>query len=254
MTVTAWLADSIMTDPLPIDDPRIEQLAERLSAPPSPPPPPPVAGGRFLRAMPAWAPDRVRAIGTRVLRPLAQKKFERARREGYTRLHLGCGWVHKDGWLNIDLFATRADVYWDLRLGIPFPDDSVEAISHEHMLEHLSLEHGFSITRECLRVLRPGGVLRIGVPDAGLCVNSYAGTAAPDWAASQITGMLAVQALFYENGHRAMYDAETLMLMCRAAGFAEAKHSDWGEGWIQPSPDIPSRRGGTLYVDARKGA
>jgi hypothetical protein len=91
------------------------------------------------------------------------------------------------------------------------------------------------------------------VPDAGLCINSHAGTTAPDWAQSQVTGMLAVQALFYENGHCAMYDAETLTLMCRAAGFAEAHHSDWGEGWIQTSPDTPSRRGGTLYVDARKG-
>jgi predicted SAM-dependent methyltransferase len=234
------------------DDPRIEQLSRRLSAAPDSSPPPPVRGGRLLRAMPAWAPGLARGIGTQAIRPLARRQFEKARRREHQRLHLGCGWTHKEGWLNIDLFATRADICWDLRHGIPFPDDSVEAIFHEHMLEHLSLEDGFSITQECLRVLQPNGVLRIGVPDAGLCIDSYAGTAAPDWAQSQVTGMLAVQALFYENDHRAMYDAETLTLMCRAAGFAAAQHSNWGEGWIQPSPDTPSRRDGTLYVDARK--
>jgi predicted SAM-dependent methyltransferase len=235
------------------DDPRIEQLSRHLSAALSGPPPPPVTGGALLRAMPAWAPGLVRDIGTRALRPIARRQFQKEQQQNHhPQLHLGCGWAHKEGWLNIDLFATRADICWDLRLGIPFADGSVEAIFHEHMLEHLSLRDGFSITQECLRVLKPGGLLRIGVPDAGLCIDSYAGKADPDWAQSQVTGMLAVQALFYENGHCAMYDAETLTLMCLAAGFAEAYHREWGEGWIQPSPDSPARRDGTLYVDARK--
>lgn len=47
-----------------------------------------------------------------------------------------------------------------------------------------------------------------------------------------------------------MYDAETLQLMCLAAGFAEVVIGDWGWGWIQPSPDAPHRREGSLYVEA----
>jgi predicted SAM-dependent methyltransferase len=160
--------------------------------------------------------------------------------------------VRKEGWLNVDLFATRADVYWDLALGIPLPDSSVEAVFHEHMLEHLTLQSGFMFTRECHRVLKPGSVLRIGVPDAGALLDSYSGKGDPEWANSRPTGMLAVQALFYENGHLAMYDSETLILMCRAAGFAEATQRMSGEGLLQPSPDTPSRESGTLYVEARK--
>jgi hypothetical protein len=49
-----------------------------------------------------------------------------------------------------------------------------------------------------------------------------------------------------------MYDAETLTLLCRAAGFAEARRRKWGESWIEPCPDTAGRQSGTLYVDARR--
>jgi len=216
------------------------------------PPPPPTRGGALLRLFPAWAPGVFRRYSTLAMRPLAARRWERLAGSGPLRLHLGCGWTHLEDWVNVDLFATLADIPWDLRAGIPLPAGSVEAIFHEHMLEHLSLRDGFLFTQECLRVLAPGGVLRIGVPDAGACIDSYSGKAAPDWARSRPTGMLAVEALFYENGHLAMYDGETLALMCRAAGFADVARREAGESWIEPCPDTPARASGTLYVDARK--
>jgi predicted SAM-dependent methyltransferase len=218
------------------------------------PPPPPIAGGRLVRMLPAWAPGVLRSVGTTASRRASKRKWARVPVDGTARLHLGCGWEHKDGWVNVDLFATSADVVWDLRHGIPLPDGSVAAIFHEHMLEHLSLHDGFQLARECLRVLTPGGVLRIGVPDAGLCIDSYAGKADADWAASRPTGMLAVQALFYEHGHRSMWDGETLTRALLAAGFAEARRTDAGESWIEPCPDSADRREGTLYAEARKAA
>lgn len=215
-------------------------------------PPPPIRGGALLRALPSWAPGYFRRWSTLAVWPLARRRWAHVAGAQPLRLHLGCGWFHLDGWVNVDLFATSADIAWDLRQGIPLPDDTVDAIFHEHMLEHLSLRDGFLFIRECRRVLKPGGVLRVGVPDAGACIDSYSGKADPEWAASRPTGMLAVQALFYENGHRAMYDAETLTLMCRAAGFAEAEQKEWGDSWIDGCPDTPARASGSLYVDARK--
>jgi predicted SAM-dependent methyltransferase len=116
----------------------------------------------------------------------------------------------------------------------------------------LTLQQGYVLAQECLRALKPGGILRIGVPDAGACVASYAGLADPDWARSQPTGLLAVQALFYEHGHKAMYDRETLVLMCRAAGFPIARAREWGDSDIEPAPDTEARRSGTLYVECVK--
>jgi predicted SAM-dependent methyltransferase len=231
---------------------RLDRLARYLASLDKAHPPPPIPGGRLLRRAPKWAPGAFRALGTRLMRPLARRQLERAGRGESLKLHLGCGWIPKQGWVNVDLFATRADICWDLSLGIPLPDDSVDAIFHEHMLEHLSLGSGLAFTRECHRVLKPGRLLRIGVPDAGALLDSYAGKADPEWASSRPTPMLAVQALFYENDHRAMYDAETLTLMCRAAGFAEAQAHAAGGGLMQPNPDTVERSSGTLYVEARK--
>jgi predicted SAM-dependent methyltransferase len=215
-------------------------------------PPPPIPGGRLLRMLPSWLPDLARSWGTRAMRPLARRRWAAAGGRSALRLHLGCGWNRLDGWVNVDLAATRAEIPWDLRQGVPLPDGSVEAIYHEHMLEHLSLRDGYLFTCECARLLRPGGVLRVAVPDAGACIDSYSGKGSPDWARSRPTGMLAVEALFYENGHRAMYDAETLITMCLAAGFEEAVAQEYGRSWIADCPDSAERASGTLYVDARR--
>jgi len=213
---------------------------------------PPVRGGALIRRLPRWLPGLVRSWGTRAMLPVARRKWAAAQDQSPLKLHLGCGWLHKDGWVNVDLFMTRADIVWNLAGGIPLRDNSVDAILHEHLMEHLTLQQGYALAQECLRVLKPGGRLRIGVPDAGACVASYAGLADPDWANSQPTGLIAVQALFYEHGHRAMYDAQTLTLMCRAAGFSEARARESGDTDIQPAADTESRRDGTLYVECVK--
>jgi predicted SAM-dependent methyltransferase len=52
--------------------------------------------------------------------------------------------------------------------GLPFNDSTVEAIYSEHCFEHLDYEsEAKHFLRECLRCLKPQGVLRIVVPDAG---------------------------------------------------------------------------------------
>ena len=111
---------------------------------------------------------------------------------------------------------------------------------------------GYGLARESQRVLRPGGILRVGVPDAGQAVQSYAGNWDDAWARSAPTGMIAIQRLFYEHGHRAMYDGQTLILLLRAAGFVDVRRHAFGEGRLQPNADTPRRRAGTLYVEAVK--
>jgi predicted SAM-dependent methyltransferase len=231
------------------DESRLEALRGYLTSAPAAREP----GGReALKRAARRLPGGTRTLLTRMLHPWSRRKLRAAADRSPLRLHLGSGGVNKPGWLNIDLALGRADVAWDLSTGIPFPTSSVDAIFHEHMLEHLDLPTGFAFSRECLRVLKPGGILRIAVPDAGHLLGSYAGTADRGWAESRPTPMLAVNALFYEHGHRAMYDADTLTLMLCAAGFAHATRSEFGGGDLQPSPDSRVRRDGTLYVEARK--
>jgi SAM-dependent methyltransferase len=89
-------------------------------------------------------------------------------------LNLGCGNRTHPAWVNIDLLSWRPDVIAaDLSRGIPFPDCRFAAVYHSAMLEHLRREDVAPFLRECRRVLRPGGILRIGVPDLETICRLY---------------------------------------------------------------------------------
>ena len=83
------------------------------------------------------------------------------------KLQLGAGGNVHPGWLNTDIADYKREheiVYLDARKPFPFPDASFDLVSSEHMIEHLSYPEGLHCLRECLRVLRPGGVVRLATP------------------------------------------------------------------------------------------
>jgi predicted SAM-dependent methyltransferase len=81
------------------------------------------------------------------------------------RLHLGCGLVHRPGWINIDRYALdAADIQADAIL-LPFPDRSVKAIEARQLIEHLGYVGALYGFYEWVRVLAPGGTLLIETPD-----------------------------------------------------------------------------------------
>lgn len=61
----------------------------------------------------------------------------------------------------------------DLSRGIPFPDASVDVVYSSHVLEHLDREVAPRFIRECARVLRPGGLIRVVVPDYERYCRNY---------------------------------------------------------------------------------
>lgn len=62
------------------------------------------------------------------------------------KLHIGCGTVYKEGWINIDNNSDnnikKLDFMWDLRKPLPLPENSVDFIYNEHFLEHLTADEG----------------------------------------------------------------------------------------------------------------
>jgi len=81
-------------------------------------------------------------------------------------LNLGCGDRYHPNWTNINFSSTNEGVIsHDLRQGIPFPDRSFDVVYHSHVLEHFPKSEASKFLKECTRVLRPQGVLRIVVPD-----------------------------------------------------------------------------------------
>ena len=89
-------------------------------------------------------------------------------------LNVGCGRHYHPEWCNLDIGARDPQVLrHDIRRGLPFADESFGAIYHSHLLEHLAPESGRQFLQECLRVLRPGGVMRIVVPDLEIIASLY---------------------------------------------------------------------------------
>jgi SAM-dependent methyltransferase len=61
----------------------------------------------------------------------------------------------------------------DLRKGIPFDSNTFDVVYHSHFLEHLDRGAAHLILRECYRVLKPGGILRVVVPDLHILIQNY---------------------------------------------------------------------------------
>lgn len=92
------------------------------------------------------------------------------------KLNLGCGPHALPGWLNYDINgARRMDVVpIDLALGrLPHTDESVDFIFSEHFIEHINREQGARLVKECYRVLKQGGVIRISTPDLHALTKRY---------------------------------------------------------------------------------
>lgn len=91
-------------------------------------------------------------------------------------VNLGCGGTGRTGWVNVDAFpAQSVNCVCDCRRGLPFDDASCAGIFTEHFFEHVDYtEEVPRLLYECHRVLVPGGMIRIVVPDAGRYLRSYA--------------------------------------------------------------------------------
>ena len=89
-------------------------------------------------------------------------------------LNLGCSSRFHPDWTNIDITSSSPYVQaYDLRQGIPFPDDAFDVVYHSHLLEHFPKQKALSFTQECHRVLRPGGIIRVAVPDLERIAQMY---------------------------------------------------------------------------------
>jgi predicted SAM-dependent methyltransferase len=209
----------------------------------------------FKHAVPVRRRGTARMVVTNAITTIQRRKARRiAAQPGPLRLHLGSGSQPKKGWVNIDLAGDPVDLAWNLARGIPFADGSVDAIFHEHLLEHIPLTAGVGLMDECFRVLKPGGILRIGVPDAGELLTSYVGDGERVEAIhpGRPTRMLAVQELFYWHRHTTMFDEETLELVFRAGGFPDPAARTFGDTALDDAPDTERRRAETLYMEARR--
>jgi predicted SAM-dependent methyltransferase len=188
---------------------------------------------RILRAR--FAADRARP------RELIQAYL---RDHAVRKLQLGTGRNVLAGWLNTDVFDVERSgkiAYLDARARFPLPDASFDFVFSEHMLEHLSYADGLRCLHECLRVLKPGGRIRIATPSLDRLVSLFAtdrsdveerylAWAVETWvpgADAHLPGFV-LNNFLRDWGHRFVYDRETLAHALAAAGFVDVRESSVG--------------------------
>lgn len=115
------------------------------------------------------------------------------------KLHLGCGGNILSGWQNHDRDLDLE------KLPLPFPDNSADRIFSEHCFEHFPPSHVLELMRECLRILKPGGTLRLCIPVLDRLT--------PVHAADIIQG----------HGHRTAFSTVLICQFLMAAGFHSSR-------------------------------
>ena len=186
---------------------------------------------------------------------------------GTVRVQLGPGQRHYlEGWINVDanMFTARCDVWSDISAHLPFRDASVDAIYSHHVIEHLpNLPTHF---QEMFRILKPGGVIRVGGPNGDAAMREYlAGNHAwfsdfPD-ARQSIGGRLG-NFIFCRQEHLTILTPSFLEEIASSAGFTDVRvvspivetgYPDIFDSQVmshewEPAPHSPH----TLLVEARK--
>jgi len=107
------------------------------------------------------------------------------------KVNLGSGTHKLDGWLNVDIAAAdNPDLVADLTQPLPFDAESVDFIHTEDFVAALTLDQMHDFLRECRRILKPHGVMRLLTPDLEKFARSYLED--PQWLVSAWTRFIAV--------------------------------------------------------------
>ena len=184
----------------------------------------------------------------------ARKRYKKRRD---LKLHFACGYVYKEGWVNIDLMNKGADLHLDLRSDLPFEENSCEEIYSEHFLEHLSYPDGaLYFLSQLHHIIKPGGKVVTGVPDTEWPMRSYSSDGEyfkivkqKDWHPDHlVTRVEHINYHFRQDGeHLFAYDEETLIHILKRAGFTKNIVRPF-----DPEMDSASRQPGSLYVESYK--
>lgn len=186
------------------------------------------------------------------------------RKSGQTKLNVGCGTDYKEGWVNIDNNSDnnieKLDLNFDMRNPLPYKDGTVDFIFNEHFFEHLTVDEGQTAMKDLMRVLKPGGVMRIAMPDLELAVKAYTDK---NWKGNKEflerfgLGFVKTRAeLLNMNfswwGHKWLYDWEELERRLGEAGFTKVKRCEWGKSEYTELCDLETRQESLLIAEVTK--
>ncbi len=175
-------------------------------------------------------------------------------------LNVGCGPNPHPDFINLDYhWGSGVDICWDItKKKYPLEDDSLDAIYTEHCLEHISFDAFRKNIGEFYRMLRPGGVLRLIMPDGEVYLDIYQRRKLGEnvkmpHEEGYISPMARINGIFRGHGHQFIYDFDTVRKILEDAGFKNIVKETFCHGRDKRLLlDAEWRSDESLYVEANK--
>ena len=140
----------------------------------------------------------------------------------------------------------------NLKYGVPLPAGSVDFVFSSHVLHHLYKDQARELLSEILRILKPGGTLRVAVPDLEYIVNLYL---------QGLREEAIEKYFFYPSATRSdlstrhyQYDFVLLSKLLTGAGFDHVHRCDYRQGRTPDLDQLDRLSHETLFVEAEKPA
>jgi predicted SAM-dependent methyltransferase len=146
------------------------------------------------------------------------------------KINLGCGWRNfGEDWIHVDGGNyEHLDLVHDISKRLPFADDLADLIYSSHVIEYFCRDEIKDILLDWRRVLKPGGTLRLAVPDFEAIAALYIKGSIK---IEQILGPIYGKMKMGESSifHKTVYDFESLRSLLEEVGFTNVKRYDWME-------------------------
>ncbi len=212
------------------------------------------------------------------------RRVETHSENGPVCINLGCGLAVAPSWINIDgslnalaaslppvfhrlayrfsgaanyysreqyltILGNHIFVHHDLKYGLPLHNESIDFIYSSHFLEHLPKAAARKLLEESFRVLRPGGLVRVIVPDLEYAISLYG--------VGRSGEMLSQYFFVSDDGsyfaqHKYMYDFCSLGELLSDIGFRDVVRCEYQCGDTPDLVVLDNRPDDSLYVEARK--
>lgn len=183
-----------------------------------------------FRPMVTVAKNTIRCLSLPI-RPILLSRYLKT--HPVRKLQIGAHICVMPGWLNTDLYPLSISaVALDATKTFPLPDASFDYVFSEHQMEHIAYSEALGMLKECRRILRPGGKIRLAVPSLDRLVELVrpARTDLQDryirystnfwWPSVQNPGpCFAFNSSFMNWGHKFLYDETTLRNTLETTGF-----------------------------------
>lgn len=206
---------------------------------------------------------KVQILYSKIIRGNAFQ-LKKLRNKNFEYLNVGCGESNYPNFLNLDYqWRPHVHICWDITKGIPLDSNSMKGIFIEHCLEHITFSQCQDVLKELYRILRSNGTIRVIVPDAEFYIELYKKgkngeiVSFPYVTEKDIkngfTSIMAINRIFRNHGHQYAYDAQTLIMQLKKAGYGSIRKVNFMNGVDEKLLiDSEFRKVESLYIEASK--